>query len=171
MKTLLDRGLLICTHRLYCEASLRITQQFTLPHRLNCLSQAKSKARIQSPPAVEPAISCNGSISFEAGANMLASAWSNVMSNGEIGYIATDTGSGYMWRLNAEKTESMLTNDTLAIEGDERIPKLRYRFRPYRRLVPLCNVRTWIRSGRKYRDRHYNTTAFVHKDLPCCMIK
>ena len=50
---------------------------------------------------------------------MLASAWSNVMSNGSMGYFATDTGSGYMWRLNARENRiNAWTYDTLAIEGE-----------------------------------------------------
>ena len=162
------------------EASLRDNSAVHAPTSPKLLElKQKSKARIpESTSGRNLQYHANGSISFEAGANMLASAWSNVMSNGEIGYIATDTGSGYMWRLNARENRiNAWTNDTLAIEGDERI-YLQLNSGTVSVFASDDSFPCTVTYGPGYAVWEKNietgtitTTAFVHKDLPCRMIK
>jgi cyclic beta-1,2-glucan synthetase len=78
----------------------------------------------KSPPAErEVRFGEDGSVSFDTGGSLPALAWSNILANRlQFGFVASDSGSGYMWWLNARENRiNHCTNDPLAIEGDERI--------------------------------------------------
>jgi cyclic beta-1,2-glucan synthetase len=64
-------------------------------------------------------------VNFQTGGKPPSSAWSNVLCNRDFGYIATDSGSGYMWYKNARENRiNSWTNDALCLKGSERITVL-----------------------------------------------
>ncbi len=49
-------------------------------------------------------------------------AWSDILTNGRYGYLASDSGTGHMWHINARENKiNVWQNDVLAVEGSERI--------------------------------------------------
>ena len=59
---------------------------------------------------------------IETGASLPLLAWSNILSNGALGYIATDCGTGHMWYKNARENKvNVWLNDPLETEGSEQI--------------------------------------------------
>jgi cyclic beta-1,2-glucan synthetase len=120
----------------------------------------------------------DGSVSFEAGKSLPASAWSNVLTNGDFSYIATDSGSGYMWRLNARENRiNAWINDTLAIEGEERV-YLNFGKGSVSVFASDDSFPCTVTYGPGYAvwekeipTGTIKTTAFVHKDLPCRVVK
>lgn len=64
----------------------------------------------------------DGSFVIELNGCLPPIAWSNILTNGRFGYIASDTGSGHMWFLNARENKlNVWKNDLLATEGTEEI--------------------------------------------------
>ena len=62
------------------------------------------------------------SFTFLCDGVMPPNAWSHVLSNGEFGYIASDSGTGHMWHFNARENKiNRWYNDSLATEGTERL--------------------------------------------------
>ncbi|MGI5971639.1 MAG: GH36-type glycosyl hydrolase domain-containing protein [Oscillospiraceae bacterium] len=62
----------------------------------------------------------DGSFSFTTGPHLPYAAWSHMLTNGMMGYLATETGAGHIWYQNAR--EMKLTpwlNDPLAVQGGE----------------------------------------------------
>lgn len=63
---------------------------------------------------------------FETENALPANAWCHMLSNDEFGYLATDSGTGHMWHLNARENKiTPWKNDTLLTEGPERLSLLR----------------------------------------------
>jgi len=120
----------------------------------------------------------DGSVSFETGGSLPSLSWSNILTNGKLGFIAADSGSGYMWRLNARENRiNHWTNDTLAIDGDESISividgKTSSLFAANDHFP--CTV-TYGPGYAIWEKRigasKVKSSAFVHKDLPCRLIK
>ena len=62
------------------------------------------------------------SFTFLCGGAIPPNAWSHVLSNGEFGYIAADSGTGHMWHFNARENKiNRWNNDSLSTEGTERL--------------------------------------------------
>ncbi|MDD4715370.1 MAG: glucoamylase family protein [Oscillospiraceae bacterium] len=62
------------------------------------------------------------SVRFETGSTMPPLAWSHILSNPHFGYLATDAGTGHLWRENARENQLIpWNNDPLAVYGPERL--------------------------------------------------
>lgn len=62
----------------------------------------------------------HGRFSFTVRDTLPARVWQNVMSNGSMGYIASDCGSGYMWYENAREMRiNSPCTDVNAVQGSE----------------------------------------------------
>lgn len=73
--------------------------------------------RGKTPPEVE--YLSGGAVRFQT-PPMPPRAWSNILSNGEFGYIAADGGTGHMWLNNARECPiSPWLNDPIAVTGAE----------------------------------------------------
>ncbi|MBQ1351219.1 MAG: hypothetical protein IIY71_00660 [Oscillospiraceae bacterium] len=65
------------------------------------------------------------SFCFEAGDALPPLAWSHVISNPSFGWLATDAGTGNLWRGNARENQLLpWNNDPLATEGPEQLEYL-----------------------------------------------
>ncbi|MCL2842504.1 MAG: hypothetical protein FWE28_03425 [Oscillospiraceae bacterium] len=68
----------------------------------------------------------DGAVVIETAGGLPPNTWSQMLTNGNYGYIATESGTGHMWQKNAR--ENKLTpwqNDTLETKGAERLTLLR----------------------------------------------
>ena len=58
--------------------------------------------------------------------DLLPNTWSHMLANDRYGYIATDSGTGHMWQINARENKiTPWRNDTLETRGAERLTLLR----------------------------------------------
>ena len=91
----------------------------TRPKRLKP-NTASSCQDGQSPPVCR--YLPDGAVQFDTSNGLPHGAWSHVLANPAFGVLVTDTGAGYMWRLNARENKmTPWTNDPLAVEGGEQI--------------------------------------------------
>jgi cyclic beta-1,2-glucan synthetase len=68
----------------------------------------------------------SGSFSFTQRGRLGPYAWSNIITNGRLGYIATDGGTGSLWLSNSrENRVNRWVNDPLAAVGSERLELVR----------------------------------------------
>jgi cyclic beta-1,2-glucan synthetase len=68
----------------------------------------------------------DGSFSFSGGNKYGRWAWSNMLTNGSLGFIATDAGTGNMWLGNSREFRlNRWINDPLALYGSERLELIR----------------------------------------------
>ena len=73
--------------------------------------------RGSAPPEIE--YLTGGAVRFQT-PPMPPRAWSNILSNGDFGYIAADSGTGHMWYQNARECPiSPWLNDPIAVTGGE----------------------------------------------------
>lgn len=79
-----------------------------------------SSAPRKAESAVEYDYDKDGSFVFYVNHSLPSKAWSNMLTNGSFGYLATDCGSGNMWYRNAREMRiNRWTNDPLAVTGPE----------------------------------------------------
>ena len=86
-------------------------------------SKAVKKEQIEA-VLLQPKFSFNdeGTFTFNCAGKLPQKSWSNFLSNGRMGYIATDAGTGHMWFDNArEKKVSKWLNDSFTTTGSETI--------------------------------------------------
>lgn len=64
----------------------------------------------------------NGEVTFNLNGALPANSWSNILTNGRYGFVATDAGTGSMWHLNARENRiNRWLNDSLTTRGTERL--------------------------------------------------
>ncbi len=64
----------------------------------------------------------DGAVRFRNTDYLQKNSWSHIITNGAFGYLATDCGSGHMWRYNSRENKMIpWMNDPLAIKGAEQI--------------------------------------------------
>ncbi len=64
----------------------------------------------------------DGSFAAELSGALPQVSWSDILTNGRYGYIASDCGTGHMWHINARENKiNVWLNDLLSVEGTERI--------------------------------------------------
>ena len=62
----------------------------------------------------------DGSVEIDTAGGLPAVAWSNILANPDMGFVATDAGSGHLWAKNArENPITPWENDPLAVTGPE----------------------------------------------------
>ncbi|MBR5381788.1 MAG: hypothetical protein IK136_04115, partial [Oscillospiraceae bacterium] len=80
--------------------------------------------RTGEPPAF--AFGEDGAFSFTVRGRLPALSWQHMLTNGRMGYLATETDAGFLWYENArERRISGWTNDPLACKGPEDIRLVR----------------------------------------------
>ncbi len=147
----------------------------------------RTERKTLTPPALKstrktatlrnPVYNPDGSFSFSTGGSLPAAAWSNLLVNENLGMVSADSGSGYMWYLNARENRiNSWTNDTLTIDGEERI-QLIFLEGAVSLFSANDNYDCTVTHGFGYTTWEKNlgqgtvkTTAFVHKNQPIRMI-
>jgi len=72
------------------------------------------------------AYNAEGEVVIETAGGLPPNTWSQMLTNGRYGYIATESGTGHMWQLNARENKiTAWKNDTLETKGSERLTLIR----------------------------------------------
>ncbi|MBR7081558.1 MAG: hypothetical protein IKI49_02470 [Oscillospiraceae bacterium] len=87
----------------------RVGEPFTLKRGVRSRGEALPETRFM-----------HGQFSFACDSRLPAKAWSNILTNGRFGFIATDAGTGHMWLDNArEERVNRWLNDSRTDTGTE----------------------------------------------------
>lgn len=108
----------------------------------------------------------------ETSGSLPLTAWSNILTNGVFGYVATDCGTGHMWHINARENKvNAWLNDPLTTDGTEQI-RVTVGERKYSVFADADGLECKIRYGFGFAEWEkvignvkIKTTAFIPPEL------